>query len=474
MSLRLNTYGLSVDELLERAASVANLAMLRTYAEPSSIQIAAIEVYTPLLESDLESLHPSDISSRDRIQAQLDIHRSILAPIRRLPKELLIEIFFTAAYDSSLHTLLVAATISRVSTVWRHIAHGLTELWTKIVVRSMDDFDRYCELFLPLTRGNLPDLRCDDREILWDLWDRIEAYASRWRSLALEGRLTTLCDLKVLYMEKLERLVIDAYDAPTSSELSVLDFVVAPRLRHIAFTIDALQSARQLHVPVSRSLTSLVLTSVASFPVTIALPLLQTCADTLQILTIKIRRLPDGADESYPTSASATFVMQALTHLSLVDPACALLNHITAPLTRELVLCTVPAYGTRSLLGFLLRGKPSRNLRILRVYDAQEQDPSAWMPCLRLMDNLRALHFDDLLSNKDFLEQMIKREGRPPLLPALEGIALWRVFWGNLELHNAITDMCTSRVQETTWHGRQAWRLIEWLDSSWKMNHPEA
>ncbi|KAL1690204.1 hypothetical protein GGG16DRAFT_114253 [Schizophyllum commune] len=72
MSLRLNTYGLSVDELLDRAASVANLAMLRTYAEPSPLQMAAINEYTLLLESHLSSLPPHDVPTRDRIQAQLD------------------------------------------------------------------------------------------------------------------------------------------------------------------------------------------------------------------------------------------------------------------------------------------------------------------------------------------------------------------------------------------------------------------
>ena len=51
---------LSVDELLERAASVANLAMLREYAEPSPIQIAAINEYTPLLEFQLRSLPSHD------------------------------------------------------------------------------------------------------------------------------------------------------------------------------------------------------------------------------------------------------------------------------------------------------------------------------------------------------------------------------------------------------------------------------
>ena len=132
-------------------------------------------------------------------------------------------------------------------------------------------------------------------------------------------------------MENLQRLVIDAYDAPLSAELSALDFVVAPRLHHVALTLDALQNERQLHMPLTRSLTSLELTTMAPFPVTHALPLLKSCADTLQLLSLKVRYPLEGPRGSYPTSASDTFLLSNLTSLSLVDPACALLNHITAP-----------------------------------------------------------------------------------------------------------------------------------------------
>ena len=62
---------------------------------------------------------------------------------------------------------------------------------------------------------------------------------------------------------------------------------------------------------------------------------------------------------------------------------------------------------------------------------------------------------------------MIGHEGTPPLLPSLEGIAIWRVFWGDLELRDAIADMCTSRVKEKerTRDGRRRWKLIHWLDA---------
>ncbi|KAI4526914.1 hypothetical protein K525DRAFT_187991 [Schizophyllum commune Loenen D] len=412
--------------ILERAASVANLAMLRAQFEPSHTQIEVIKDLTSLSESELACLSPTDTSETgDRILAQLAIHRSILAPIRRVPVELLSEIFSRVVHASPLRTLPVATTLSHICSAWRNIARAHAALWTKLVVKTLRDFDDYHELFLPLTKQMPLELQCDDREILKDLWDRIAPYASRWRRIELEGRLSMLPDLQVLYMENLERLVVDVYDAPISRDLSALDFVVAPRLRHIALTLDVLRSERQLHVPATRSLTSLEITSVSPFPVTLTLPLLQACADTLQALTIEIRQASDGADGSYSTGSSDPFLMKALTYLSLVDSSCALLSLITAPLTEELVFSAVPSYCARSLLGLLDRGEPT-HLHTLEVYDAEEREPSAWIPCLQLMGNLRRLHFDDLLANNAFLEKLIRRPDRPLFLPALEGVDMWR------------------------------------------------
>ncbi|KAI4522048.1 hypothetical protein K525DRAFT_284147 [Schizophyllum commune Loenen D] len=427
----------SAQSILERAASVANLAMLRTCSRPSHIQIETINDLTSLLEYRLASLAPNDTSTRKRILTQLDIHRSLLTPIRRLPVELICHIFYFAAYESPLLALHVAVTISRVCTVWREIVHGLTELWTKVVVQSVPDFDDYCELFLPLTQGKPPDLRCDDRKILRSLWDRIVLCASRWRTLSLEGQLSMLPDLQVLYMESLERLVVDAYGAPMSADLSALDFVVAPRLRHVALTLDALDSPRQLHVPID---------VMIPFPVTHTLPLLRECAETLQFLTLKIH-----------------LCHETLTDIRLVAPACALLDHIAAPKVDEAILSHVSRYGSRSLMGFLTRENASQSLHILRVYNPEEREKSVWIPCLQLLDNLTQLHFDELLSDEEFLQQMVLRADGLSLLPSLEGVAIYHIYMNHPELHDAIGDMCDSRQRERVFRGRQAWAFLAWI-----------
>lgn len=438
--------------------------MLRTYSEPSHIQIQTIDWHTFLLESKLRLIPLDDTPTRKKILDQLAINRSILAPIRRLPVEIQSEIFSCVQRLSPLRSLQVMTVISHVCYTWRAAARGHGTLWTKVVVEKLGDFDDYCERYLPMTRAVPLELRCDNREILPDLWDLIAPYASRWRRITLVADLSMLPNLKVLYMENLERLIVDAYDAPLSAGLSALDFVVAPRLRHLALTLDALQSERQLHVPTIRALTSVDITAMSPFPVTRTPPLLQACRKTMQSLTLRVRYPIEGPEGSYPRSASDTFVMKALTHLVLINSACALLNHIFAQVLHELIIGNVPEYGTRSLMAFLTRDQTSRHLNSLRVYTVEEKDMASWIPCLQLMDKLRLLYFDDLLSNPEFLETLFLRADRPTLLPSLRYIAIWDIFHDNPDLQDIIGRMCASRARFTVVRGRRRLEVVGWIN----------
>ncbi|KAL1703643.1 hypothetical protein EV121DRAFT_292157 [Schizophyllum commune] len=191
--------------------------------ERTASTIGSIDEHSLLPMPDITPLPLDDtFRTRPRILAQQDTHQSILAPSHRLPTELLSDIFTRVAQAFPLRSLRVAVTLSRICSTWRKVARGHAVLWTKVVVETPRDFDKYCQLFLSLTKELPLELRCNDREILRDLWDRMALYASRWRRITLEGRLSMLPDLKVVYMENLERLVVDAYGTPVSSEVSAL------------------------------------------------------------------------------------------------------------------------------------------------------------------------------------------------------------------------------------------------------------
>ena len=97
-----------------------------------------------------------------------------------------------------------------------------------------------------MTKERRLGIRCDDSELLELLWDRTGRYASCWSPIMLVTRLDLLPDL--LYMESLERLLVDAYD---TSELSVLDFVAAPRLRRVALRLFLRQTVKRISAPCS-------------------------------------------------------------------------------------------------------------------------------------------------------------------------------------------------------------------------------
>ncbi|KAL1676965.1 hypothetical protein EV122DRAFT_215194 [Schizophyllum commune] len=438
---------------LERAASIANHAMLRANEPLNDIQTAGIDNLTSQLESELAKLRGYDTATdriRKKILEQLAIHRSLVSPIRRLPDEVLARIFSFAVYEPEEieKSLPAAIAVSRVCCTWRRVARDHAPLWTTMAVEDkVAEFKKYEELYLPLAKELPLEVNCEEAKILWFLWDCIAPYASRLRSLGVVGLLKTLPDLKVLYTENLERLDVYALQVPESKELSALDLVASPRLWYIKVRLEALESERQLHVPIASALTTLEIEVEKPFPATHVLPMLRSCADTLQSLTIRIDEPWQGPEDLYPTSADegSMFVMGALTRIELVASACALLNHISVPLVDSLKLKTVPTYGSRSLFYFLKRGRAAQSLGQLRVSAPFERDQSAWMPCLHLMDNLRKLDFDEMLSHRSFIDQLRYYPGWRLLLPSLECLSVSRVLNRRPSLQGDINVMRQSR-----------------------------
>ncbi|KAL1660779.1 hypothetical protein GGF50DRAFT_62485, partial [Schizophyllum commune] len=82
--------------LLERAASAANLELQRNGFVPSLNEARLIHEVSDaissgmlVIDAEIERLH----DLRRQALAQLDIHKSITSPVRRLPPELLSEVF---------------------------------------------------------------------------------------------------------------------------------------------------------------------------------------------------------------------------------------------------------------------------------------------------------------------------------------------------------------------------------------------
>ncbi|KAI5889024.1 uncharacterized protein SCHCODRAFT_01038978, partial [Schizophyllum commune H4-8] len=119
---------------LERAATRANIGYLRSGVAPLlPEEIKFIKDDSANLESELHHVDEEIArlqALRDQIRKQLAISRTMVAPIRRLPPELLAHIFTALADTStdSCRTRTISTTIACVSTNWRAVArsvHGL-------------------------------------------------------------------------------------------------------------------------------------------------------------------------------------------------------------------------------------------------------------------------------------------------------------------------------------------------------------
>ncbi|KAL1660777.1 hypothetical protein GGF50DRAFT_118629 [Schizophyllum commune] len=129
------------EELLEQAASMASLELQRDGYIPSAPQSRHIHDMSRALSSETSSIE-TEIARLQclhrRIIIQLDVHKSITAPIRRLPLELLSEIFailFDREGESHGKAYIVIYVISRVCSAWRALVRATPRLWTRIPTR---------------------------------------------------------------------------------------------------------------------------------------------------------------------------------------------------------------------------------------------------------------------------------------------------------------------------------------------------
>ncbi|KAL1686726.1 hypothetical protein GGG16DRAFT_117652 [Schizophyllum commune] len=129
------------EEILEQANPQASLELQRGGYVPSAHQSWHIHEMSRALSSEASDIETEIARLQHlhrRISIQLDIHKSITAPIRRLPLELLSEIFailFDREVESHGKAYIVIYVISRVCSAWRALVRATPRLWTRIPTR---------------------------------------------------------------------------------------------------------------------------------------------------------------------------------------------------------------------------------------------------------------------------------------------------------------------------------------------------
>jgi hypothetical protein len=244
--------------------------LIGTNAVPSPSEESTIREWLLDMNSDLSQLN----GEIDRVQAILDDlrrkrqvlsdtrpqHKGLLSLIRRMPPELLSEIFILSLpedWEKGIYDFRRAVMLpGSVCKHWRDIALSTPRLWNlissklrKTTVPSEVDFVRTwisrsgeLPLCIRLHGGWLDDSEYMESSAANSITDAVAEYAERWEhaEFAMTHSMNLFRSAKNRLLH-LHTLVIDFSYGPTPSSMASIDiFEVAPQLTSITFRCNAL------------------------------------------------------------------------------------------------------------------------------------------------------------------------------------------------------------------------------------------
>ncbi|SJL15323.1 uncharacterized protein ARMOST_18816 [Armillaria ostoyae] len=182
------------------APSVDAIDLLRSGS--SSLDVSEVSVLNDIahLEQELQAIRPLFIKIRDRydkLVKDIGSRKSLLAPIRRLPRETLLQIF-TLASSHNPTPFDAPWSLGHVCFTWRSLTRSSPSLWTNLHIpepftKGFTFLKEYVSLSHDLPVNLSLDERPDERvrEILHELL----IHSERWSSLKLEMSAGWLCGL---------------------------------------------------------------------------------------------------------------------------------------------------------------------------------------------------------------------------------------------------------------------------------------
>ncbi|KAJ7022567.1 hypothetical protein C8F04DRAFT_1137716 [Mycena alexandri] len=218
---------------------------IRDIVSNGQAQVDALDIQINSLAITLAQL----MRSRDKIAERVRQHRAIISSVRRVPQELLCEIFAAAVLPDEETTANEGNIanppwhLGHICRAWRHAALGYAPLWSSITIPS-STLPVRSRILLPQVKAQLHRsanapldiiLRDIQPDVSIPLLDPVFAHSNRWRSLCLHfDHLYPRTPLKWLHpvdmqLDQLEKLEIaKAYD----TEIPDI-FSAAARLRQV-------------------------------------------------------------------------------------------------------------------------------------------------------------------------------------------------------------------------------------------------
>ncbi|KAL1659330.1 hypothetical protein GGF50DRAFT_131102 [Schizophyllum commune] len=403
----------SLEYVLRLASAHANCQILRDRHLPDAEEARTISNISSIILEErahvgveiqrLESL-------RTMLTAQLEVSQAVLAPVRRLPAELLAEIFtLVAEGDASFYNIQFCHSILQTCTTWRAVALGTPRLWNHIVLYNGRvtrntlhalDFRLSITVSVPLhlTLGGP----------LWrrpKLWRLLLSRATQWGSLIWRGSAynTFPSDTPTMQLSALESVALEftRESADVPPPMVPLDlFTCAWNVRRLTLKVHDPVIAG-LKIPQLWHLTHLCLVINTEFEANprdweLIARMLQQCHLTLESLDIGSTRPRQSADPF--TDITTPFVFPHLTWLRLSRYTDWLFEHIRAPPLEHLTLVAIslwPLSSTR-LAAFAQHSPSLRRLSLENVRQRYSVDCARLVDCLRTLPRIAHLSISKL------------------------------------------------------------------------------
>ncbi|KAJ7643750.1 hypothetical protein FB45DRAFT_861347 [Roridomyces roridus] len=279
---------------------------LNTNYAPSDSEVEQLRA---LLQEPLAELARLD-AKRASLQAGIEAHRALLSPIRRIPEDIVREIFISCLpedHDAFMDVTEAPMLLGRICGLWRRVAHSTPRLWTSVYIPPLpENFDAFypeaierilatllkawlersmdCPLSLSLALPSFSGSQEYPKVVL----DQLLAVSTRIRRLRFKGPIKDLwpvLELGAQALPMLESVTVDFTEySPLAPEQSALFHV--PTLRR--FSLRA-ADAEALALPLAwEHLTELNLTrngvprSQGGFSAVAAFEVLRRCSSLIR------------------------------------------------------------------------------------------------------------------------------------------------------------------------------------------------
>ncbi|KAL1710994.1 hypothetical protein EV121DRAFT_274978 [Schizophyllum commune] len=408
----------TIEEFLDDARTVANMPLHRAAFVPSQQDKAAILKKTTKLrklEKALSIKVTQLLRDQDAIRAQIALHDALIAPCRRLPPEILSDIFVLALPEhwDDQYAGKRSLNFARVCLYWREVALLTPRLWTSLRFDAMRNplakhvnalkaelaktAQAPLSLFITMRVNPLAWLPAVPpmKEDLWSrkAWSLLCAESHRWERALLEqlpgfayddvaGRAFPLMQDLALYINEEDDEV--AYET-----VPLTAFKDAPNLRSLF--IHYTSPVQPFRLPQTWSLTKLIIQCGDHADVTLApcLNAIMACASTLRSCII-------SADESFgdfPAGREPT-TFPHLEDLELRHNAIFLGHLMTIPSIKSLRVSAYPdveTYPFDALKSMLARSAGCNSCHFLMLDGLEPTSADDVVSCLQLVPHLTDL-----------------------------------------------------------------------------------